>query len=244
MIFGPSDGGSIRSVELLKRQRNEIFEALAANGVDPQNCTLTQRRSLSEPNPGPITEVVIHHKPTGSKFWIINDGSGLYPAAMTVGDADQAFRPQCDWAETLSMIAAWAGELGYEIDTPDLWAELQQVPEILAAAQSAEGTNAPFTPDEQAAIWRRLDDVKQLVREQFELPAEQLAAIDQRLDDAGKASKRLGRKDWLMAFYGAVMSTFMTDAIPPHVIQTIVTTVLHGVGHIFGFGGPPPIIST
>lgn len=47
-----------------------------------------------------------------------------------------------------------------------------------------------------------------------------------------------------MLFYGAVMSTFMTDEIPPHVIQTVLTTVFHGIAHIFGFGGPPPIIST
>jgi hypothetical protein len=41
-----------------------------------------------------------------------------------------------------------------------------------------------------------------------------------------------------------MMSTFMTDAIPPHVIQTILVTVLHGIGHLFGVGGPPPMIST
>jgi len=40
------------------------------------------------------------------------------------------------------------------------------------------------------------------------------------------------------------MSTFMTDEIPPHVVQTIVSTVVHGISHLFGFGGPPPIIST
>lgn len=46
-----------------------------------------------------------------------------------------------------------------------------------------------------------------------------------------------------MMFYGGVMGTFMTDAVPPGVIQTVLTTVLHGIGHILGFGGPPPIIS-
>lgn len=52
------------------------------------------------------------------------------------------------------------------------------------------------------------------------------------------------RKMWLYTFYGAVMSTFMTDEIPPHVIQIIVTTIVHGIAHIFGIGGPPPIVST
>ena len=41
-------------------------------------------------------------------------------------------------------------------------------------------------------------------------------------------------------FYGAVMSTFITDAVPATVIQTVLSTVVHGIAHIFG--GPPPII--
>jgi uncharacterized membrane protein YraQ (UPF0718 family) len=119
---------------------------------------------------------------------------------------------------------------------------LQQVPEVVAAAQAADASNEPFTSDEQAEIGRRLDEVKQLVRDQFELTPEQLAALDQRLDDAKEAAKRLGRKDWAMLFYGAVISTGLTDAVPPHVIQTVLSTVLHGIAHIFGIGGLPPMI--
>ena len=119
---------------------------------------------------------------------------------------------------------------------------MRQAPEILAATQAADASNAPFTPDEQAEISGRLDEIKNLVRDQFELTDEQLAAIDQRLDDAEEASKRLGRKDWIMMFYGAVISTGMTEAVPPSVIQTVLTTVLHGIAHIFGIGGTPPVI--
>lgn len=164
---------------------------------------------------------------------------------MTVGDADQGSRPPCAWPELMDIFAGWAQDLRYESDdTPDLWAELQQVPDVLTAAQAAGAGNAPFTPGEQAEIARRLDEVKQLVRQNFELTEDQLAAIDQRLDDAEEAAKHTGRKAWVYMFYGAVVSTFMTDEIPPHVIQTIVTTVLHGIGHLFGVGGPPPMIST
>ena len=114
----------------------------------------------------------------------------------------------------------------------------------MATSQSADASNAPFTPDEQAEISNRLDEVKQLVREKFELTDEQLAAIDQRLDDAEEAARHSDRKTWLYTFYGAVMSTFMTDEIPPQVIQTVVSTVLHGIAHLFGIGGPPPVITT
>ena len=149
-----------------------------------------------------------------------------------------------DWNQVIECLAAWAQEVKYETDTPDFWTELRQVPEILATAQAANASNAPFTPDEQAEIAHRLDEIKQLVREQFELSADQLDAIDQKVDELKEASERLGRKDWLMILYGSLVSTFVTGAVPSGVIQTVLTTVVHGIAHIFGFGGPPPIIST
>ena len=68
-----------------------------------------------------------------------------------------------------------------------------------------------------------MDEIKELVRKPFELTANQLAAIDQRLNDAEEASKRLGRKDWVMMFYGAVMSTFITDSVLVSVVQIVLT---------------------
>lgn len=104
--------------------------------------------------------------------------------------------------------------------------------------------NTPFTANEQAEIARHLNEVKRLLRDQFELTGEQFASIDQRLDEAKEAARHTDRKTWLYTSYGAVMSTSMTDEIPPGVIQTVVSTVLHGIAHLFGIGRPPPIIST
>jgi hypothetical protein len=138
----------------------------------------------------------------------------------------------------------WAAEIRYVTETTDLWAELKRVPEILAAAQAAEVSNQPFTADEQTEISRRLGEIKQLVREKFELTDDQLSAMDHTLDEVEGASKRLGRKDWLLMFYGAMMSVFLTDAVPPTVIQTALSTVVHGIAHLFGIGLPPSMITT
>lgn len=220
-------------MELTKHQRNELFQLLDENGVDPADCDL----DTSEGG-------LIVHLPTESTFrlfvepheyqfqWIVVDGPDSGAEVATEA-----------WSTVLEEFKQWAEAVQYVADVPDFWEEFRQAPEALTAAQSTGASNTPFTPDEQAEISNRLDAVKQLVRKQFELTAEQLSAVDQRLDDAEEASKRLGRKDWLMAFYGAVMSTFMTDEISPHVIQTVLSTVVHGIGHIFGFGGPPPIIT-
>jgi hypothetical protein len=246
-------------VELTKRQRNDIFEALRTKGVDPADCEMTIRREtpwrddatrnvLTHFGPTFVGSVEIAHAATSSVFELVLSPTGWnteYHFRWDVGEGPSlwdSFRALNSWDHVLEQVTGWAAEVQYVNDTPDFWEELKRTPQILASVEQAEIGDTPFVPGEQVEIGRRLDEVKQLVREKFELTDEQLAAIDQRLDDAKEAAKHTDRKTWLYTFYGAVMSTFMTDEIPPHVIQTIVTTVLHGIGHIFGISGPPPVI--
>lgn len=58
------------------------------------------------------------------------------------------------------------------------------------------------------------------------------------------ASDRFSRKDWLMLFYGSMLGTFLTDAIPSSVIQTVLLTAAHGIARLFGFADPPSMITT
>jgi hypothetical protein len=101
------------------------------------------------------------------------------------------------------------------------------------------GDNTAFTPDERAEITIQLKAIRDSVRKTYKLTAEQIAAIDNRLDEAEEASKRLGRKDWKTVFYGIVFGLIVNDAIPPDVAQHIFTGVLHGLAHWLGTGVPP-----
>jgi hypothetical protein len=40
--------------------------------------------------------------------------------------------------------------------------------------------------------------------------------------------------------YGTAFGLIANDAVPPHVVQGIITTVITGLGHVFGLGGVPP----
>lgn len=231
-------------VLLTKRERNQIFEIVAANVMETGSCKLLDP-SHHLVLGSRVQQATMQHEATSSHFTFWREeGEEGYHVQSDVGEADWDHADSISWDALMVYLASWAEEVAYEIDTPDRWTELQQVPEVMAAAQSADASNAHFSAREQAEIWRRLDLVKRLVRQRFDLTDEQLATIDQRLDDAREACGRLGRKDWIMLFYGAVISTAMTDAVPPHVIQTVLTTVLLGISHIFGFGGGPPVIGT
>jgi hypothetical protein len=230
-------GGSIRSVAVTKLQRNDLFRMLGVKRVDPADCDfdtsgdgvrivhpLTRSWFGIDPFENPHGSIMIQRR--------VPDGMDGRPRVV----------PCKGWNQVLIQLSYWADEIRVVVETPDLWEELRSAPDVLTAAQQGEIGDTPFTPDEQVEISRKLDAVKQLVREKFELSNDQLAVIDQRLDVAEEAAKHTDRKTWLYTFYGAVMSTFMTDAVPPGVIQTVLSTVSHGIAHIFGIGGPPPII--
>jgi hypothetical protein len=100
--------------------------------------------------------------------------------------------------------------------------------------------NIPFTNAEQAAISAQLNEVKSYLKESLSLTREQFAEVEARINEAEAASRRLGRKDWLLLFIGTTTTLYVTGMVPPTVVQHITAMVLQGLGHLFGIGGGPP----
>lgn len=228
---------------LTKRQQNQLLGAISERGHDVSIFRL-QNMEVS-PTVG-FDQVDVIHDASRSAFsvWHYGNRLELFTAKMVIGGAEWNACNGVRWPAILIRAADWTDEVKYEIEAPDLWAEVLQAAKILEAAQAPGASNAPFTADEQAVIVRRIDEAKQLVEEKPDLADVQKAAISQGLDYAKESRGRLGRKDWLLMFYGGVISTGINDAVPPGVVQTVLATVLHGLGHLFGFGGPPPIITS
>jgi hypothetical protein len=91
---------------------------------------------------------------------------------------------------------------------------------------------------------KRMEEVKRRVRQTPELTQEQISGIEQKLDDLTEASERVGRKDWLVMLYGTAFGLIVNDAVPPHVVQSVITMAIHALAHVFGLGGPPPSLPT
>jgi hypothetical protein len=227
----------LAAVYLYRWERNALFEVIQDVGLP--GCEIgVEKLPVGVPMRAE-SKVMIRHPMTGSWLMVsrvlkeysvtyaVTDGPSRSVAALT--DLDAVLRP----------VRVWAEETKYVAQHADLWAEAGRTSQLLS-----QDDNTPFAAGEQAEIARRLDEVKQLVRDRFELTDNQLASLDQRLDDASEAVTGIGRKTWLYTFYGAVMSAVITDEIPPHVVQTVVATVVHAVAHLFGVGSPPPVIGT
>lgn len=102
--------------------------------------------------------------------------------------------------------------------------------------------NSPFTNDERRQIAVDLEGIKEYVREQFDLTGEQIAHINEGLDEAAEATERIGRKDWRLLVYGTIVNLVVADAIPPEVARHILAMVIHAIVQLFG-GGPPHILT-
>ena len=98
-------------------------------------------------------------------------------------------------------VSAWLEEVKRDLETPDLWAELQREAKLLGAGSNAVTENTPFTPEEQKEIARETKELAKYVRKIHLLSPAQMQVLDEKLEYLVDASDRLGRKDWFEHLY-------------------------------------------
>ena len=183
---------------LRKVQRNDIFRAVEAGGLDPSKCEFSYQHNSA----------YLRHGPSKSTLSIGGDGQGHYMLREEIGENKPDSYGAGDWADVLPHIEHWASDVkSYtEMDAqiPDLWAELRRDADFLSDVQYEEGENTPFDADEQAEIARRLREIKENAQQQYSLTAQQMDQLKVRLNEVEEASGRIGRKDWVLMFYGAL----------------------------------------
>jgi hypothetical protein len=216
-------------VRLEKFQKNAIFREIVEGGLDPIECELAEDAE----------EVRIRHLPSGS-FFILGGDARRYAGRYVVGDSALSRPYEASWAMVPKEILRWAREVKQDVDTPDLWAELQRERQILTGARYQAVENTPFTADEQAEIAEQLRDIKEYLKKTYSLSSEQMSRVEARLDEAEAATRRMGRKDWLLLFCGVMFTVIVTDLLPPEAVQHILAMALHGLDHLLRGGGRPP----
>jgi hypothetical protein len=163
----------------------------------------------------------LSHEPTG---WAVHALSGYalsYDADLlrTRPDGDPVADEHADLNDYLTIVRDWADEL--KSAKPGRQRRGGGPMPIGSADGQLHHENTPFTPAERAEIVNQLRAIRDSVRKNYRLSAEQLEAIDKRLEEAEEASKRLGRKDWKSMFYGIVFGLMVNDAISSDVAQHI-----------------------
>jgi hypothetical protein len=204
---------------LQKWHRNNIFEAIKEVALDPREFDLKDSGA----------EVRIKHKWSESCL-IVRRESGYYAGQSVVGDGPVWPYSPCSWQTLIPRVSTWLEEVKRDLETPDLWAELQREGELLRVGSNEVTENTPFTPEEQREIARRLKKLAKHVRKTQPFSQMQMQALDEKLNYLVDASGRLGRKDWLNAFIGVTLAFMLGTALPQESARTIFMTFLQAIG--------------
>lgn len=214
---------------LTKWQGNEVFRAVQEAGLSPEAFDWDVGADAS----------ILRHRPSGAYF-VFGGVAGNYVTRYVAGEGPVEERTGLSQYRLMEQVKLWLFAVELDIDTPDLWARLEREAELLGAVSDEAIENTPLTPAEQGEIEEQLRELKDYVNRTHSLSDPQTQLLEDRLNYLAAATRRVGRKDWLLLAAGVMLSYVLEAALPPEAARDILGTLLRSIGHILG-GGPPAL---
>jgi hypothetical protein len=228
---------------LTRRDRNKLYEIIRAWRLDPTDLSLAENGNI----------VRVTHR-SGSTFVVslidqfaiaatgyhgvgFNDKYGVV-AEVPDGMSETSSHTSID--TVIYRFGPWLDSIRLA-EAPDYWAEMQRSAALISSIQAGQD-NDLFREDELEQIAASLEKIKKQLAEGFELTSEQLEHVCERLDETAEASRRMGRKDWLVYFLGTVTALIMTATVSAGIGEHIFSVVIQGTINIFTSGNEPPQI--
>jgi hypothetical protein len=189
-----------RSPQMQKWKKNQIFKAIQDAGLDPREFEFEDGD----------TQVRLKHKWSKSYFIFGSSDAMSYAARYVVGDESEWPYEEYSWQSLMRRVSNWLRDVKLDLDTPDLWAELQNEAELLRDASSGANENKPFTQQEQRDIEQRLREVETQVRRKYSLTEPEVEVLKAKIDYLVDAAGRLGRIDWRTIFVGTIVAYILS----------------------------------
>jgi hypothetical protein len=182
-----------------KQYRNELLELLVKNGnnvtefelsqTETKNITILHRKTALWFH----LETILQHdfsKFTGMfKPFSPSQSAVKFPSQPNImTDFEGVKRYFSDWTEVHVKAAM------EEHEAPDLWEIVKANPLAITSINFSE--NKPFEIEERKQIQLGLDEIKFLLKQNFDLSQEQLALANQKIDYLKDATDRLNKTDW------------------------------------------------
>jgi hypothetical protein len=212
-------------MRLRKWQRNKVFKAVRHAELSPEEF---------EWKVG-TRESTLQHLPSGAYF-VFGGDAGKYVSRYLAGDGLVEERTELSEYGLMQQVRFWLSALKLDIDTPDLWAQLQGSAELLGSVSDESIENTPFTAAEQEEIVEQLKELKDHVSRTYSLSGLQVRLLEEKLDNLAAAAGRVGRKDWLLMAAGVMLGYVLTAALPPEAAREILGTLITSIGHVAGHG--------
>lgn len=230
------------SVRLARNQSDSLYRVATASGLAPTEFTLRREVAWSgiyheESKSHLLVRPLISNLLVGR--WLFRayfrHQFSAYNVRAIVKDGQETAYQGLSWGNVERLALSWGKQIAAKND----WAASDQAEDAFTAAQAEETGNSPFSEDERRQIAAQLQAVQKYVNEELNLPSEQIARIEEKLDEVAEASKHMGRKDWLVYCLGTITALIITATVAAPVGEHIFTMIIHGLAHLFTGGIEP-----
>ena len=187
----------MRKVTLARYQKDEVFQAIQAHGLQPSEFSWNEEASTQVND---TTISVIVYKPTGHYFRFDRSPTGIPTGSYSPGQAFtiEEYSPGLyTKAFPIDSLNTWLSCLKREVESPDFWQTISQEKDLIAASSGENLTDTPFSVNETTQVTKCLYEIKHYLITTQQLSKEQQSKIEARLNYLEEASTRLARKDWL-----------------------------------------------
>src|SRR6266849_10987441 len=199
-----------------RAMRNELFDAVKAGSLDPMDCDLEVKADETL-----VISYLAFRVPAA--FVIRSHIERSFFVRGEVRSYELSRNPALranggkgwGWAGVTEQLTDWARRIHLAV-TPDQWDQVALRRQLVARADAGE--NTLFTEAERVEIAAQLKALRNELGEQGKLTEDIKAA----LDEAEKASNRLGRKDWKAWLLGTVTGLVIAGTVDREVGNHVV----------------------
>lgn len=209
----------IKTLELLRSQKNAVLEAIKRSGLDPFNFTWSTAPSRQTQG---LSVSKLEYRGT-DYFFLFDFARGkdhhctFSPGHEKLVDSEYPG----DWTSVFGYFEAWLDYLKEELKQPDLWEQIARYQLPAGTALSADASNEPFSVAQVDQVADALKQIQAFLETEADLSAEGRAIVDEKLDYLLEASRRWGRKDWIHLALGTTVTLATSVGLSPEHVRSI-----------------------
>lgn len=190
-------------MQLLKSQKNDVYDAIEAWGLSPASFEI-----VVDPD---YTKIVV--KNSDFEFIFLEDDYGDHAARYSPGK-DKYFeegRYGGGWDAQLQNIHSWVENVSRELDEPDKWLELHKQIEN-AGFEDIKYGDTKFSYQEYEILDEKITKLKAELSK-LDIVEEKIEVINAKLDHLLEVAKKMSKSDWKDLFVGSIISLVMQLSI-------------------------------
>lgn len=229
--------------KLLKSQKNEVFDILQTEGLEPADFSWTRAEAVLKRD---LLVPRLNHRDKRFYYQFDYGGNPDSPLGLeekhfcefSPGDSMSISRQYPgSWNSQLGYVLQWVNNLKKEIEAPDLWAEIEKYKPTLVLVPAERIVNEPIPAYEVEEISEKLSQLADMIEEQFKLNEDQNRFVRGKLEYLADAAKRQPRRDWENIFISVFITIAFQLALEPEkaqqfwqVVKSIVGPFIHLIG--------------